>query len=178
MSRWSSLPLSLLGRINLVKMVILHKFLYLFQHIPICIKKSFFTNLDGILRSFIWANKPAHLKKSVLLLPKSKGGLALPNFQQYYWACNINKILYWNSSAQTDDCPPWVHSEIASPKGTLYSAICFQLPLAISRISSNLVVTSTITIKIWVQFRKHFGLHRASIHTPILNNHFFLPILL
>ncbi len=173
MSRWSSLPLSPLGRINLVKMVILPKFLYLFQHIPICIKKSFFTNLDGILRSFIWANKPARLKKSVLQLPKSKGGLALPNFQQYYWACNINKILYWNSSAQADDCPPWVHSEIASTKGTLYSAICFQLPLAISRISSNLVVTSTI--KIWVQFRKHFGLHRASIHTPILNNHFFSP---
>lgn len=116
MSTWSSLPLSLVGRINLVKMVILPKFLYLFQHIPICIKKSFFSNFDGILRSFIWANKPARLKKSVLQLPKSKGGLALPNFQQYYWACNINKILYWNSSVQADDCPPWVHSEITSTK--------------------------------------------------------------
>lgn len=125
------------------------------------------------MRSFIWANKPARLKKSVLQLPKSKGGLALPNFQQYYWACNINKIFYWNSSVQADDCPPWVHSEITSTKGTLYSAICFQLPLAISRISSNLVVNSTI--KIWVQFRKHFGLHRASIHTSILNNHLFSP---
>jgi len=33
------------------------------------------------------------------------------------------------------------------------------------------------TIKIWHQFRKQFGLHRASIHMPISNNHLFSPSL-
>lgn len=75
MSRWAFLPLFLVGRINLVKMVILHKFLYLFEHIPIRINKSFFNGLDSILRAFIWGNKPARLRKSKL--PKAKGGLSL-----------------------------------------------------------------------------------------------------
>lgn len=106
------LPLYLVGRINLVKMVILPKFLYLFEHIPIRINKSFFNGLDSILRAFIWGNKPARLRKSILQLPKAKGGLSLPNFQQYYWACNINMLLFWNMDNYLGNCPPWVNITI------------------------------------------------------------------
>lgn len=35
LTRWSSLPLSLIGRINLIKMSLLPQYLYLFQHLPI-----------------------------------------------------------------------------------------------------------------------------------------------
>lgn len=168
MSRWVLLPLSLVGCINLVKMVTLPKFLYLFQHISICINKSFFTKFDGTLHSFRWGNKPACLKKNQFF-----NFLALPNFQRYYWACKINQILYWNSSIHAETCPSWAHIEIASLKSSLYSVIFSQLHLAITKISTNPVVTSTI--KIWVQFRKHFGLHRASIYTSILNSHLFTP---
>ena len=173
MCRWASLPLSLVGCINLVKMVILPKFMYLFQHLPICINKSFFTGFDSLLRSFLWGNKPARLKKSILQLPKAKGGLALPNFQQYYWACNINKLLFWNKDIYSDS-PPWVHTETSSVKSTLYSVVCSQLPLVVNKVSDNPVVTSSL--KIWVQFRKHYGLHRGSTYMPILNNYFFPPI--
>lgn len=51
--RWSALPLSLVGRINLIKMTVHPRFLYLFLNIPIFIKKSFFNNLDKLILFFI-----------------------------------------------------------------------------------------------------------------------------
>lgn len=78
-TRWSALPLSLIDCVNLIKMVILPKFLYLFQHIPIFMKKSFFCQLDQTISSFLWVNKPPRIKKAILQLPKKSGGLALPN---------------------------------------------------------------------------------------------------
>ena len=169
----SSLPLFLVGHVNLIKMVILPKFLYLFQHIPICINTSFFTSLDSQLNAFIWDDKPARLKKSILQLPKSEGGLALPNLRHYYWASNINRLLYWTGPKTPNSSPPWVHMEISSSSSSLHSVICCQLPVMTHKISVNPIVTSTI--KIWLQFRRQHGLHRASIQAPILNNHSFSP---
>lgn len=40
MNRWASLPLSVAGRVNLIKITVLPKFLYLFPNIPILIKKK------------------------------------------------------------------------------------------------------------------------------------------
>lgn len=173
MRRWASLPLSVAGRVNLVKMVLLPKFLYLFQHIPIFINKSFFANQDKSINTFLWNNKPARIKRSILQLPKAEGGLALPNFRHYYWACNITKLIYWVKHGSLQDCPPWVHSEILSSKTSLLSIICSQLPAATIKNTSNPVVSDTI--RIWLQFHKHFGLHRASTCAPILFNHQFPP---
>ena len=79
-SRWSTLPLSLVGRINLIKMVVLPKFLYLFQHITVFIRKSFFAKFDQTISSFLWGNKPRRIKRVYLQRPKAMGGMALPNF--------------------------------------------------------------------------------------------------
>ena len=78
-ARWMILPLSLAGRINFVKMLALPKFLYLFQNVPILIKKTFFTSLEGCISSFIWNGKPPRIKRSTLQRPKKLAGLALPN---------------------------------------------------------------------------------------------------
>ena len=43
--KWKLLPLSLIGRVNIVKMVLLPKFTYLFQNVPIFLTSSFFKDV-------------------------------------------------------------------------------------------------------------------------------------
>lgn len=123
---------------------------------------------------FIWNNKPARIRRSVLQLPRSEGGQALPNFQGYYWASNINKILRWTSPKCFASNPPWLHIERSS-SCSLHSHIYSQLPIDVHTILNNPVVSNTV--KIWVPFRNQLGLHRASIYMPIFINHLFLPSL-
>lgn len=58
-------------------------------------KRSFFRQLDWAVFFFIWSGRPPHINKAVLQFPKKLGGLALPNFSQYYWAFNINTLRHW-----------------------------------------------------------------------------------
>lgn len=102
-SRWSHLHLSLAGRVNIIKMNILPKFLFLFQCIPIFINKSFFRQLDREIGRFIWNKKPPRIKKDFLQRPKHVGGMGLPNFQYYYWACNIRTLSFWGQPPEPGD---------------------------------------------------------------------------
>lgn len=52
--KWSTLPISLAGRINVVKMTVLPRFLYVFQMIPIFIPLKTFKQLDRLISSFIY----------------------------------------------------------------------------------------------------------------------------
>ena len=64
------------------------------QSFPILIRKSFFKTLDKSIVPFIWQNKHSRINKTHLQRLKRAGGLALPNFLYYYWACNIPKLLH------------------------------------------------------------------------------------
>lgn len=77
--RWSSMPLSLAGRISTVKMNILSKFLYLFQCVPYFIPKAFFKKLDSMISSFIWNNKSPPIHKLFLQRQKLFGFTELSN---------------------------------------------------------------------------------------------------
>ena len=104
LDRWRSLPLTLAGRIISVKMTILPRFLYLFQSLPVFLPKSFFRSINQTISSFIWENKTPRVNKHILQRSRDVGGLGLPSFTHYYWASNIQKILFWLHCPETNWC--------------------------------------------------------------------------
>ena len=170
--RWSTMPLSLAGRINVIKMSILPKFLYLFQCVPLFLTKLFFTKLASLISAFIWNNKSPRIRKIFLQRMKRCGGMALPNFQMYYWAANIKSLLYWLHDVSASDAPAWLHIEASSTARISLSALlCSSIPLHFLPTCQNPVVLHSL--KIWSQFRKRYGLVSMSTYAPIAANHLF-----
>jgi hypothetical protein len=64
--RWKDLPLSWIGRINIVKMTILLKTIYRFKATPIKLLMSFFTKIGNLIQQFIRSMKDPQLNKAVL----------------------------------------------------------------------------------------------------------------
>ena len=175
--RWSLLPLSLVARVNLVKMNILPKLSYLFQCIPVFLPQSFFIKLDKSISEFIWNGKVPRLRKELLQRPKTLGGLALPNLRFYYWASILRVIQLWISLEGTPVPAAWLRMEMFSANpASLTALIHAPLSFSPSPFCNNILVKSTF--KIWKQFRRYFGLQSFSFLAPLSANPVFLPSLI
>lgn len=93
--RWMPMHISILGRISILKISILAKFLYLFQCIPLPSPQTFFCNIRKLFSSFIWNNRRPRFRLSLLYLPYERGGLQVPNLQWYYWAAQLCTAMFY-----------------------------------------------------------------------------------
>lgn len=97
LNKWNALPISLFGRIMVVKMTILPKRMYLFETLPVPTPRSELRAMQASLIHFVWAHKRHRISKSVFLAPRSRGGLSVPDILKYYWSAQLRRIPAWSS---------------------------------------------------------------------------------
>lgn len=169
--RWMSLPLSLLGRINIQKINTLPKLLYLFQNIPLPPPGHFFQKLRKLFIRFILKNDWARIWLSVLHLLYNKGGLKCPHIFWYYWAVQFRTIEFYFA---TRDVPQWKEMES--------EGLSLPLPLYLySDTLPNLMKQTTNPIvknmiKVYFEVKKNIkGPGILSQYSPIWGNQCFTP---
>lgn len=77
-NRWRELPLNLLGHINVLKMLFLPRFNYVFRNCPIWLPSSFFKELDVCIGYFIWKGSSLRLARSPFNYRSAVGGWRSP----------------------------------------------------------------------------------------------------
>lgn len=169
--KWTTMPITMIGRINLIKLVTLPKCLHLFQSLPLPLPKHFFKEINKILCRFIWNNRKPRLRLRLLYLPYDRGGLQMPSLQWYYWAAQLRCTMFY---FQTQSPPAWVSIEQTISKLPLRLYLYSSDPKTLKKQTTNPFLKNTIDI--WFKAHKHIGdTPPISQFSPIWNNTQFTP---
>lgn len=112
---WNPLPISWIGRINVLKVSVMPKLLYFFETLPIPIPMVQLKLLRRWFLNFIWRDRAHRVSSSVIFSPRSRGGLGARDIYKYYLASHLNAVVSWSSLV-----PPNRWSEIEM--GSLFLA--------------------------------------------------------
>ena len=166
--KWKDLPISLIGRVNVVKMNVLPKLIYLFQSIPLSCPTSLFISLNKIISTFLWSQKRARISLKALQAPLNKGGLNLPNFRLYYLACQSRVVWCWlNSERMTT--PAWVKLETNIIHPTPIQVIPYIDIQNLKVITKNQIIHHTFAC--WKEFVTTLGAQKSLLMSmPLWNN--------
>ncbi len=168
LQRWMNLPLSIMGRISVIKMTILPKLNYLFTMTPTQPTLSWFKSLDSIITKFYWKNKTPRIKLTTLRKLRTQGGLEAPHFYHYFLANQLQNIHKWIHPDPSEStwldveetiCEDINTSDLPFYNQTIKKHHCFKMP------------TIAAALTAWWKFHQITNSPLApSKYTPIWNN--------
>ena len=170
LERRTPIPSSLIGKINILKMNILPRLLYLFENLPLPPPSNLFTQLKRLFVRFLWNNRRPWIRLSLLYLPYDRGGLKCPSPLQYYWAVELKTLLFYFTER---DAPPWKEMEKLQLSLSL-PAYLYSARTKILKNTKNPIVKNMIVV--WLQVKKDLReMPSLSVFCPIWRNNSFPP---
>lgn len=167
LKNWSSLPTSLLGRVNVIKMNILPRLNYLFQNLPCYLTPSFFKSLNSHISCYIWNNKHQRVRFSKLTKPRELGGLSLPNLQLYYWSAQLKIIANWFMNSRNS---LWISLESLAchPRKLTFLPFINNIDW-IKPLHDNMIIYNTLLA--WRDVKKYLNIpFDISVRSPLVLN--------
>lgn len=105
---WRSRSLSLIGKITVIKSLLLPQLLYLFSVLCIFIPKIFFKKLNTLLFKFIWNGGNDRVKRNFLFHDYTEGGLRMIDVAAFSQA---QKLVWAKKMLDPDYESTWKHIE-------------------------------------------------------------------
>lgn len=92
---WRQLPISISGRIAVIKSILFPKLSYVLQMLPLLPSKNDLSALRLAFSGFIWQGKRPRVAYAKLILPRDKGGYGLPDVLTFSQTILFRHISDW-----------------------------------------------------------------------------------
>lgn len=161
---WCRLPLTVIGRGNLTKMILMPQILYILHNSPIWIPMYVFHKINRLFRELIWKKKNARVKLETLQRDKDAGGLAIPNPWLYFVASQLQHFSGW---ARVDESGA-AGRLIRAWSG--WSNLGNWLEIGGHGVSRSRFPTLALIYKVWDRGKRALGLNGFSRFSPIWRN--------